>query len=535
MRLGSLWLRSTRTNTCGLIALRSGRFLSGMPPRRGDIPVMRVGIFPDAIMVTAFAEARGPGQIRPFRLQRLHADRRSPVWQDRPEHICGEYVPSEPVTGLAPVSTAAMMRRKWNTERSMIARRLLLQGALALPAFRGARAAEMAAPVRIGALFPLTGISAASGGEARAAIEIGCDIINAAHPELPGLPLAATVGLPNLGGARVEPVFADHRGDAAMAASEAQRLISDGRIAALFGAYQSSAALTATAVAEQASMPFVVGDSVAADITARGFKWIFRVTPIASTIADTYLRFLGDMKAAGKSIANIAIVNENSEYGISVGDAVAAAAQASGVPVAIRIPYMTNSTDVSAQVLQLKQKNPSVVILIGYAPDAILLMRTLKSLNYLPAMIIGDSTGFSDPGFIPAVGDISQGLMNRSAWSLGPPGSLSAGVNSLYKAKTGHDMSDVPGRVMQAWLVLADAINRAGSIEPAKIRQALAETNLPRSAMLVGYRGVRFDQTGQNVESATYLTQLQGRDYVTTWPDLPGNARQIWPMAGWNS
>ena len=58
----------------------------------------------------------------------------------------------------------------------------------------------------------------------------------------------------------------------------------------------------------------------------------------------------------------------------------------------------------------------------------------------------------------------------------------------------------------------------------------LAETNMPRSAMLVGYRGVRFDQTGQNVESATYLTQLQGMDDVTTWPDALGNARQVWPM-----
>jgi branched-chain amino acid transport system substrate-binding protein len=52
--------------------------------------------------------------------------------------------------------------------------------------------------------------------------------------------------------------------------------------------------------------------------------------------------------------------------------------------------------------------------------------------------------------------------------------------------------------------------------------------------MLVGYRGVRFDQTGQNVESATYLTQLQGKDFTTIWPDAPGNGTLTWPMAGWN-
>jgi branched-chain amino acid transport system substrate-binding protein len=418
----------------------------------------------------------------------------------------------------------------------MIGRRLLLLGAAAaLPALGFSRAAHAADPARIGALFPLTGASATSGAEAKAAIEIGCDIINTAHPELKGLPLAATIGLPNLGGAPVEPVFADHRGDPSVAQSQAQRLITSEHISALFGAYHSSAALTATAVAERYGVPFVVSDSVAANITGRGFKWVFRVTPIATNFGSTYMRFLGDMKAAGKTIDNIAIVNENTDYGSSVGDAVVTAAQASGMPVALRIPYVANSSDVSAQVLQVKQKNPSVVIFISYASDAILFMRTLKSLNYLPAMIIGDSAGFSDPSFIPAVGDISQGLMNRSAWSLGPPGSLSAGINAIYKAKTGHEMSDVSGRVMQAWFVLADAINRAGSTDPAKIQQALAETNMPQSAMFVGYRGVRFDQTGQNVESATYLTQLQGKDYVTTWPDQPGNARLIWPMTGWNS
>ena len=94
-------------------------------------------------------------------------------------------------------------------------------------------------------------------------------------------------------------------------------------------------------------------------------------------------------------------------------------------------------------------------------------------------------------------------------------------------------MLDASGWVIQAWFVLADAINRASSTAPAKIQQALAETNMPRSAMLVGYRGVHFDQTGQSVGSATHLTQLQGMDDVTTWPDAQGNAKQVWPMTGW--
>jgi branched-chain amino acid transport system substrate-binding protein len=60
----------------------------------------------------------------------------------------------------------------------------------------------------------------------------------------------------------------------------------------------------------------------------------------------------------------------------------------------------------------------------------------------------------------------------------------------------------------------------------------LQATAIPHSAMVIGYRGVRFDETGQNIESATYLTQLQGKDYVTIWPDDAAAAKVTWPMTG---
>ena len=414
----------------------------------------------------------------------------------------------------------------------MIRRRSLL---LATPAIIAASRLRAAPSVKIGVLFPLTGNSAASGQEAKSAVEVGAGIVNTAHPELKSLPLGPTAGLPKLGGAMIEPIFVDHRGDPSVAQSLAQKLITSDKVCALLGSYQSSTAMTATAVAERYGVPFVVGDSVAANITERGFKYTFRVTPIATNFADSYMRFLGDMKKAGHKVENIAIVNENTDYGTSVGDAIAAGAKQAGLPVLIRIPYSANGTDVSAQVLQLKAKTPSVAMFVSYASDAILFMRTMKSLGYLPPMIIGDSAGFSDPSFLPAVGSVSQGLVNRSVWSLGPKGSLSYDVNAIYQAKTGHEIGDVSGRVMQAFFVLADAINRAGAADPAKIQAALRATDMPASAVFIGYRGVKFDATGQNVLSATYLTQLQGKDYATIWPPAAGTAKIEWPMKGWKS
>src|SRR6202023_180354 len=140
---------------------------------------------------------------------------------------------------------------------------------------------------------------------------------------------------------------------------------------------------------------------------------------VASDYAPIYMRFFNDMKKQGKTIASIAVVNENTDYGTSVADSIEAAVKKNNIPVAIRIPYSASSTDVSAQVLQLKEKRPDVVIFISYTSDSILYMKTMKNLDYLPPMVIGDDTGFSDPSFIPALNDIAQGVMNRSAWAVG--------------------------------------------------------------------------------------------------------------------
>ncbi|HXW26056.1 MAG TPA: ABC transporter substrate-binding protein [Xanthobacteraceae bacterium] len=412
--------------------------------------------------------------------------------------------------------------------RKLLAPVLLAALAFAPPAY----AVEA---VRIGILWPLTGNAAAAGQASKAAAEIAADIVNTAHPEMKNLPLAATAGLPNLGGAKLELIFADHQGNPSVAQSQALRLITQDKVHVLFGAYQSSCTFTATAVAERYGIPFVVGDSAALNITGRGFKWTFRVTPIASDYADTYMRFFADMRKAGRPIKSIAIVNENTDYGTSVADTVEAAAGKNGVAVAARIPYSANAADVSPQVLTLKDKQPEVVIFISYTSDSILYLKTMKALDYLPPMIIGDDTGFSDPSFIPAVGDLAQGALNRSAWDIGRPGSTTWQINEMYKAKTGRDLDDTSGRNMQGFLAMAEAVDRAGSTDPANIQAALKATDLKPEQLMMGYRGVKYDDSGQNVLASTYIIQLKGKDYVLVWPQQAAAAKLEWPMRGWRN
>ena len=392
---------------------------------------------------------------------------------------------------------------------------------------------QAAEPVKIGILLPLTGNAAAAGQASKAAEEVGAEIVNGTHPELGNLPLAASEGLPGLAGAKLDLVFVDHQGNPSLAQQLATRLITQDKVHALLGAYQSSCSFTATAVAERYGIPFLVGDSAALNITGRGFKWVFRSTPIASDYAATYMRFFDDMKKQGRRIASIAVVNENTDYGTSVADSIEAEAKRSNVPVAIRIPYSASSTDVSAQVLQLKEKQPDVVIFISYTSDSILYMKTMKNLDYLPPMVIGDDTGFSDPSFIPAVSDIAQGAMNRSAWDIGKPGSTTYKINEMYKVKTGRDLDDTSGRNMQGFLTLAEAIDRAGSTDPEKIRLAFTKTDLKPEQLMMGYNGVKFDDTGQNMLASTYLIQLKDKQYQLVWPANAAAAKLDWPMAGW--
>jgi branched-chain amino acid transport system substrate-binding protein len=199
------------------------------------------------------------------------------------------------------------------------------------------------------------------------------------------------------------------------------RRITQDQLVAMIGSYHSSVTLTATAVSERYGIPILVADSVALDITQRGFKWTFRTTPIARDFAKAYTEFLTDLKTAGKTINSIAVVNENTDYGTSVAASILDATNKAGIRVVLHVPYSANSTDVSAQVLQLMAAGADAMIFVSYTADTILYMKTLKTLDYLSPIIIGDDAGFSDPAFILAVGDIGQGVIGTSASQAATP------------------------------------------------------------------------------------------------------------------
>jgi branched-chain amino acid transport system substrate-binding protein len=406
----------------------------------------------------------------------------------------------------------------------------IAKGIAFVAALAFAGAANAAETIKVGVLMPLSGNAASAGQQSKAAIELAVEIVNGQHPEITGMP---GEGLPNLKGAKLELVVADHQGNPSTGQQQALRLIQQEKVAALIGAYQSSVTFAATQLAERYQVPWVVGDSVAGNITGRGFKHVFRVTPVASDFAKNYMEFFTGTKLPSGPVKTLGIVFENTDYGTSIADTLRKYAKDKNLEITADIAYNANSADVSSQVLQLKDKKPDAVIFVSYTADAILYMKTMQNLGYKPPVLLGDDSGFSDPTFIQNVGKLAQGALNRSAWDIGKPGSVTAKINAAFKKKTNYEMDDTSGRNMQAMFVLADAINRAGSAKPEAITAALAKTDLKPEQLMMGYRGVKFDETGQNTEAATYLIQLQGNDYVAVWPDKSATKPLQLPYKGW--
>lgn len=412
---------------------------------------------------------------------------------------------------------------------SGLLRTALLAAALSIAA--GGAGAQDA--VKIGAIYPLTGAAASAGARAKAAIEVAADVVDTPHPGLEKLPLGAGQGLPHLNGAKVETIVADHQGNPSVGQSQVMRLVAHDKVAALIGAYQSLVTLAASAAAERLGVPFLVPEATAPAITGRGFKGVFRTTAVGADFARSDAQFLTELKQAGQKIQTVAFVVEVGDDGATASAPVRDALQAAGFEVAADIGYAANATDLAPLVSQLRDKKPDAVIFAGAAAGAALFIKTMKTFDYRPPLLIDAGSAFSDPAFVASVGNLAQGAIASSAWSMGAAGSASAVVNGLYKAKTGQNLDDTNARIMQGFLVLAEAIDRAGSADPAAIRKALRETDLKPDQLIVGYRGVKFDDTGQNALAASYLIQLRGKEYVAVWPEAAGAAKLELPYKGW--
>ncbi len=420
--------------------------------------------------------------------------------------------------------------------QSARAMRLLIVLFLLLP-FVSACRSEPPPPaeVTIGVIYPFSGSLEATGADIRHGIELAVEIINGEFKL--EMPLARTAGLPNLRGAKVKVIYADHAGDPDQGVEAARRLIEEEKVVALVGCYNSSVTAPASQVAEAASVPFLNPDSTSPTLTQRGFRWFFRTTADDAIFVRNFFDFLADLQQKrGIALGSVAIVYENTLFGTGVGQLERRYAQEAGLKVVADVPYSANATSVEAEVQRIIASGASLVMQSSYAQDAILYMQTYKAMGYRPQALLAMDAGFISPVFIETLGDDANYILSREVWApdLGETRPLIRQVNTLFRGRYGTNMTGNSARAFTGLIVLADAINRAGSTEPEAIRQALLETDIPAEQLIMPWKGVRFDsETGQNTLAQGIIVQIQDRAYYTVWPWDLATRELIWPMPDW--
>jgi len=373
-------------------------------------------------------------------------------------------------------------------------------------------------PVKIGSIHPLTGGLAGAGSRMDNAAKMAVEEINAAG------------GIASLGGAPLELISADSTGAADVGQAEAVRLISDG-VSALIGTYQSAVTTNVSTVAEREGVPLVIDVAVADSILDQGFTNVFRIQPNATSMGSNgalYLSELGD-----GDIKTVAYLHDNTGFGESVAAAFTEAAAEFGIEVVVDIPYAPfEVTDLTTEMTRAAASDPDVIIVTGYYNDGLLAARAAVDLAVDVKAVIGIAQGaFHTPQFVEDFGDDAE-LFWNSNYHFNSSDAKVLAVLDKFEATYGEQMDTESMLAYQAVYVIADALERAGSSDPADVRDALADTNI--TDHFLAYPGpITFDASGENVNAQPTLMQVQGGLVLQVSPSDIGETDAVYPGTSW--
>ena len=243
--------------------------------------------------------------------------------------------------------------------------------------------------------------------------------------------------------------------------------------------------------------------------------------------------FLDGLKKAGQKLETVSLFYEDTIFGTDSSNVQRKLAGERGYKVVADVKYRANSPSLTAEVQQLKSADADVLLPSSYTTDGILLVKTMGELGYRPKNILAQDAGFSEKSLYDAVGQQIVGCMTRGSFSLDLAAKRpSVGkVNEMFKARSGKDLNDLTSREFMATLVLAEAIDRAKAADGAKIRDALAATEIAGAQTIMPWKRVKFDETGQNNDADPVLLQWTGSKFVTVYPSQAAVAEAVWPMS----
>jgi len=347
--------------------------------------------------------------------------------------------------------------------------------------------------VRIGHVGPLTGPIA----------HLGKDNENGARMAIEDLNAKGFT----IGGKKVkfELIAEDDASDPRQGTAAAQKLV-DAKVHGVIGHFNSGTTIPASKIYHDAGIPQISPSSTNPKYTQQGFKTAFRVVANDGQLGGTLGRYAVQINKAKK----IAVVDDRTAYGQGVADEFVKGAKSKGGDVEIVSRQYTNdkATDFNAILTAIKAKNPDVVFFGGMDAVAGPMLRQMKALGINAKFMAGDGTCTESLGQL--AGDALVDGLVTCAEAGGVEDAMKKALDDFraaYQKKFGLDVKLYAPYVYDAVMVMAEAMKKAGSAEPAKYLPELAK---------ISYKGVTgpiaFDSKGDIKEGTlTLYTYKSGK------------------------
>lgn len=394
--------------------------------------------------------------------------------------------------------------------------------------------------VKIGAIYPLTGNVGEIGQRIKKVVNVAASqIVNKKQPNLKPLVLSEKAGLPNLDGAKVKIVWADHRGDPAQGRTEAEKMIQQKNVDMLYGCFHSSVSKTVSQVAEREGIPHVTGESSSPDLTERGLNWFWRTGPHDGTYTQNMFDFfdgLNERRNAG--LKSVAIIHEDTEYGTVSADVQKKLANERGYNiVAGPISYTAESvTSFSSEINRIQKANPDILLPTSYVKDAVLMAEDMRKSGFMPKIVMAQNSGHNDPGFVDKA-QLSNYFCSRSTYADDMTKSVPEikQYNDFVKNKTGVGFNGIYIRSWGGFMTAMKGIDNAGSTDPKEIQKGLNSLTLDRLETGMPY-GLKFAKNGQNNQANGVLVQFHDTNSKMIWPfDLAQKDSFTFPAPDWSN
>jgi branched-chain amino acid transport system substrate-binding protein len=311
------------------------------------------------------------------------------------------------------------------------------------------------AQVKIGFQAPLTGPAATDGASAKIAAEMAVEKINAGGGVL---------------GQKVELVPYDDQAKTEEAVLTANKLVGqDGVKFAISGSYSASGRAAAP-IFQQAGVPFISAYGVHPDITRAG-SYVFRTVHLGPPQGRAAGKFIAD----NLHLKKVSIISMDNDYGQATLEGFKSVLGQFGLDVVGEYSYSLKDRQFGPIVASVKRDDPDVIYITGYFFTGAPLVSQLRSAG-IQATIVG-SQAFDAQKLMDIAGSTVEGVYVVDGLDRDRDSAALKDYLAEFQKRAGYAGENVGATVCSAFLLIADAMQRAGTLDPAKVRDALAATN----------------------------------------------------------